>query len=132
MAIKKSLKKKKAPITRSMRAPATVVDVTDEMVEEAVSMSDDPMDTYVEGDLTPEQQSEKDALEGKNAAAMANNYSIKEQRGLESTFNAWKATEANRAAYEAFKALPEEERLKIARKDPSAIADKKSYKGVKK
>jgi len=128
MAVKRSMKKAKAaPIKRSIkRAPAQ----TDVAIDELPPMvtPEDIMNAGDEAPLTPEQQAEKDALEGSNAAAVANNTTLPAQAQVQMTAQKFKDT----VAFKEFMALPIEERKKLIAEDPDVKADVKAYKGPKK
>lgn len=130
MAIKKALVKKKEPISRSMRAPATVVDVTDQMVADAVGMAGDPADDFAQAPLTPEQQAEKDAMDGFNAAAEAGNGAIPERKELAKSARALKALGLRQEGMREFMALPKEERDRLI--DQEQVELKEKYKKYKK
>lgn len=142
MAIKKALNKKKEPVKRAMkRAPAQagfVDGVLDRSADpgftaQAADMTDpsnafnnaalenvvDPTsaeEDFQTAPLTPSQQAEKDALEGSNAAAKANNTTLSNQASVQRTARMFKDT----VAYKELMSLPLEERRKLIEEDQAA------------
>lgn len=121
MAVKRSLKKAKAaPIKRSIkRAPSAAVTVLDADLMDEVPAMVDPTAAevdFTEAPLTPEQQAEKDTLEGANAAAVANNTTLPVQESVQMTAQKFKDT----VAFKEFMALPLNERRKLIDEDQEA------------
>lgn len=128
MAVKRSLKKKaKAPIKRSIkRAPTSATTILDPELGELPPMVDalSAEEDFREAPLTPAQQAEKDAMEGANAAATANNTTLPEQRSVEMNANAFR----NTVSYKELMALPIEERRKLIEADQADQKSKASKK----
>ncbi len=120
MAVKRTMSKKKAPIKREIkRAPSKAVTNMDEEMDLDESALEPMVDAtsaeqdFMEAPLTPEQQAEKDAMDGGNAAASANNATIPERKALATSAQSFKSS----ASYAEFMALPPEERRKLIDED---------------
>jgi len=129
MAVKRSMKKTKAaPIKRSIkRAPAEAVTILDEQVPPAVDPTSAEQD-FMEAPLTPEQQAEKDALEGSNAAAMVSNNSLEVRQSIADRVRGFQERNKSKAAYNEFMALSPEERAVILDEEQRASKAKRGNK----
>lgn len=136
MAVKRKMNaKKKEPIKRVMkRAPASEVDAfiddgsgESEMADiiaqdqvAAITPEPGPEDAIVdfrEGPLTPEQELEKETLEGRNAIAKMSNDTLPARRSIDATVKAFTARERSKRELEEFMALPLEVRRVIIDKE---------------
>ena len=128
MAVKRSMKKAKAaPVKRSIkRAPAQ----TDVAIDELPPMvtPEDIMNAGDEAPLTPEQQAEKDALEGSNAAARASNNSLEVRQSIADKVRGFQERNKSKAAYNEFMALSPEERAVILDEEQRASKAKRGNK----
>jgi len=129
MAVKRSMKKAKAaPIKRSIkRAPAEAVTILDEQLPPAVDATSAEQD-FMEAPLTPEQQAEKDALEGSNAAAMVSNNSLEVRQSIADRVRGFQERNKSKASYQEFMALSPEERAVILDEEQKASKAKRGNK----
>jgi len=127
MAVKRSMKKAKAaPIKRSIKRASPVDEFIDANAGEA-EMADivaqeevdagmdteipaDAMEDFQEAPLTPEQQAEKDSMEGSNAAARAGNPNVPTMKSIQKTVNNFIAKSKREASYAEFMKLSPDER----------------------
>lgn len=145
MAVKRSMKKTKAaPIKRSIKRASPVDEFIDADVGKAemadikaqeeveaeigIESPDDDMGGFHQAPLRPEQQAEKDALEGSNAAARASNNSLEVRQSIADKVRGFQERNKSKAAYNEFMALSPEERAVILDEEQRASKAKRGNK----
>ena len=145
MAVKRSMKKAKAaPIKRSIKRASPVDEFIDADVGKAemadikaqeeveaeigIESPDDDMRDFHQAPLRPEQQAEKDALEGSNAAAEASNNSLEVRQSIADKVRGFQERNKSKAAYNEFMALSPEERAVILDEEQRASKAKRGNK----